>query len=154
MGKKKNKKFGKEFKKTLRKSRKNKSNKLIYAVAAGLGIILIVALILTIGGDKKPRDKEKLILDAIDYLERNVRIKDIKIIPEENKVVLMFDIETTAGSKKDIDFKKIARYAGMRISHELQDEEIKVLLSEIKKKEKDYLIIVKNGSIISEQQLE
>ena len=48
----------------------------------------------------------------------------------------------------------MARYAGIRISHELKDEEGNVQLSEIKKKEKGYLITVKNGKIIREKELD
>lgn len=152
--KKKKQKFKKEFKKTLRGARRGQSNKMIYAVAAGLGLIVIVALILVFVGDKTPPDKEKAMLNAVDYLQKNYTIKEIKAVPEENKVILTFDLNTISGSKKDVDFKKMARYAGIRISHELKDEEINVLLSEIKKKEKDYLITVKNGKIIGEKELD
>ncbi|MCK5057723.1 MAG: hypothetical protein KAT34_13770 [Candidatus Aminicenantes bacterium] len=151
--KKKKQKFRKELKKTLRRGSRGQSNKMIYAVAAGLGLIAIIAAILVLGGDKKPPDKEKLMLKAVDYLVKSYTIKEIKALPEENKVILTFDIETVSGNKKDVDFKKMARYAAIRISNEFRDEEINVLLSEIKKKEKDYLIIVKNGKIISEKQL-
>jgi hypothetical protein len=127
---------------------------LIYAVAVGLGIILLVWIILTISGDRKPRDKEKIILNSISYLKRVASIRDIKVFPRENKVVLIFDREATAGDKADVDFRKMARYAGMRISNELKKEEIKVLLSEVRKKEKDYLVTVKDGGIVSERLLE
>ena len=61
MGKKKRKKkFGKELKKTLRGARKTRSNKLIYAVAGGLALLLVVALVLTLLSDKKPQDKETM----------------------------------------------------------------------------------------------
>lgn len=152
--KKKKKKFGKELKQTLRGARKTSSNKLIYAVAGGLTLLMIVALVLTLLSDKKPQDKETLILDAVDYLKKVANITEIKAVPEENKVVLIYDIQTTAGSKKDVAFKKIARFAGVRVSNELKGEEVKVLLSELKKKEKDYLITVKNGTVISEETLE
>ncbi|MCI0470215.1 MAG: hypothetical protein L0Y73_00990, partial [Candidatus Aminicenantes bacterium] len=147
-------KFRKELKKTLRRNQTIRSNKLIYAVAIGLAIILFIWIISTIGGDKKPRDKEKIILNAISYLKRVVSIRDIKVFPRENKVVLIFDSEATAGGNADVDFRKMARYAGMRISNELKREEIKVLLSEVRKKEQDYLVTVKNGGILSERLLE
>jgi hypothetical protein len=147
-------KFRKELKKTLRRNQTIRSNKLIYAVGIGLAIILLVWIILTIGGEKKPHDKEKIILNSISYLKRVASIRDIKVLPAENKVVLVFDIEATAGGKSTLDFKKMARYAGIRISNELKTEEIKVLLSEIRKKEKDYLVTVKDGSIISDRELD
>ena len=152
--KKKKKKFGEELKKTLRGARKANSNKLIYAVVGGLALLLIAALLITLLGDKKPQDKKTLILEAVDYLHKVANITEIKAVPEENKVVLVFDAQTTAGSKKDVDFKKIARYAGVRVSHELKDEEVKILLSELKKREKDYLVTVKNGEVTSEEILE
>lgn len=147
-------KFRKELKKTLRRNQTIRSNKLIYAVAVGLAIILLVWLILTISGDRKPHNKEKIILNSISYLKRIASIRDIKVFPGENKVVLVFDRELTAGGKAGTDFRKMARYAGMRISNELKKEEIKVLLSEIRKKEKDYLVIIKDGGIVSERLLE
>ena len=154
MAKKKKKKFRKELKKTLHRTKRGQSNKMIYAVAAGLGLIVIIALILVFTGDKKPPDKEKLMLNAVDYLERNYTIKEIKAIPEENKLVLTYDLNTVRGEPKDVDFRKMARYAGIRISHELKNKEVTVQLTEIKKKEKDYLIVVKNGEVIREKQLD
>jgi len=154
MAKKKKKKFRKEFKKTLHRTKRGQSNKMIYAVAAGLGLIVIIALIFVFTGDKKPPDKEKLMLNAVDYLERNYTIKEIKAIPEENKLVLTYDLNTVRGEPKDVDFRKMARYAGIRISHELKNKEVTVQLTEIKKKEKDYLIVVKNGEVIREKQLD
>jgi hypothetical protein len=151
---KKKKKFGKALKSTLRGARKNRSNKLIYAVAGGLALILIIAIMLTYMGDKKPMDKEKLILESVDYLENVAYIKELKVVPEDNKIILVFDIQTITGISRNVDLKKIARYAGVRISHELKGEEVKVLLTEIKKKEKDYLITIKNGAVIGEQELE
>lgn len=152
---KKKKKFGKELKKTLRGARKSKSNKLIYAVAGGLALIVIIAAILIVSGDKKPQDREQLILKSVKYLRKVAFIKDIKVVPQENKIVITFDAETTAGSNKDVtDFRKMARYAGIRVSNNIKDEEIKVLLKEINKKEKDYLVTIKNGEITGEQLLE
>lgn len=155
MAKKKRKtKLRKEIKKKLRRTHKLSSNKLIYAVAAGLAIVLVVFIIVATGGDRKPVNKEKLIMDTIDYLKKNSSITDVRSIPEENKGVIVYDSDMVDESKPNVDFKQMARFAGIRLSHELKDEEVKILLEEVNRKVKSYLVTVKNGEVIDEKLLE
>ncbi len=153
MAKKKKTKFKKELSKTLHNTKKNKSNKLIYAVGGGLALILIIFILVTIGGDKQPVEKEKLMLDTVSYLKRASGITDIKIIKEENQLTIFYDKQALIDNNRDMDFKKIARYAGILLSNKLGNEEVKVVLSDIDKNEKDYLIKVKEGAVSGEQQL-
>ncbi len=142
-----------ELKKTLRGRRKLDTNKLIYAVAAGLAVVLVIFVLVTIGGGSPP-NKEKLILDTIDYLKKNTSISDLQAFPEENKALIVYDSSMADESRQKVDFRQMARYAGIRLSNKIEDEEVQILLREIGKKEKDYLVVVKNSSIISETLLE
>jgi hypothetical protein len=72
----------------IKKINPEKSNKMIYAVAAGLGIILIVFFTLTIiggrGGDKKS------MASTLAYLKNTEGLAEIKTLDAEKKALIGF----------------------------------------------------------------
>ncbi|MCK4766660.1 MAG: hypothetical protein KAW12_30995 [Candidatus Aminicenantes bacterium] len=153
MAKKKKTKFKKDLKKTLRKSNKG-SNKLIYAVGGGLAIVLIIFVIVVTGGDTKPVDKEQAMLDSIDYVAKVTGIVEVKALPEEDKIIIVYNTNAVEDIRNKPDYKQIARFAGIRVWNELHPEDVNVLLTEVDKKEKDYFVVIKDGSVVSEQLLD
>ena len=152
MAKKKKSKLWTEFNKSIRNTHKRKSNKLIYAVAGGLVIVLLIFILVSTGGDGAPVNKEKLIIDTTDYLKKNTSITDIVAVPVENKAIVNYDTSLVDDSQKDIsDFRLMARYAAIMLSNKIKDEEVQILFREDNNKEKPYLAVAKNGEILREQ---
>jgi len=137
----------KKFKK---KVNPEQSNKMIYAVVAGLAILIIVFLFFTIRSDTVV-DKNELMSKSLKYLKKTDGIKELKIFPEENRVIIIHDRITK--QNKNQDFPKIALYAGIKCSHKLGEEELTVLLCEYKEDNKVYSVVLKDGRIVSEKLL-
>jgi len=155
MAKKKKSKLRTEFNKSIRKTHKHKSNKLIYAVAGGLAIVLLIFILVSTGGNDIPPDKEKLILETTEYLKKNTSITDIVAVPEENKAIVNYDSSLVDDSQKNLsDFRLMARYAAIMLSNKLEDQEVQILLKEDNNKEKPYLAVAKNGNILRDQVLD
>jgi hypothetical protein len=137
----------KKFKK---KVNPEESNKMIYAVVAGLGLLIIIFLYFTIKSDTAG-DKNELMVESLKYLKRTDGIKELKILPEENRVIIIHDRITE--QNKNLDFPKIALYAGIKCSHKMGEEELTVLLCEYNEKNKVYSVVLKDGRIVSEKLL-
>jgi hypothetical protein len=137
----------KKFKK---KVNPEQSNKMIYAVVAGLAILIIVFLFFTIRSDTVV-DKNELMTKTLKYLKRTDGIKELKILPKENRVIIIHDRITE--QNKNLDFPKIALYAGIKCSYEMGEEELTVLLCEYNEKNKVYSVVLKDGRIVSEKLL-
>ncbi len=137
----------KKFKK---KVNPEQSNKMIYAVVAGLGILIIVFLFFIIRGDTVV-DKNELMTKSLKYLKRTNGIKELKILPKENKIIIIHDRITE--QNKNQDFPKIALYAGIKCSNKLGEQELTVLLCESKEENKVYSVVLKDGRIVSEKLL-
>jgi predicted butyrate kinase (DUF1464 family) len=137
--------MGKVKKKFKKKVNPEKSNKMIYAVVAGLAILIIVFLAFTISKDTVT-DKPELMNSTLKYLQTTPGVLELKTLPEENKVMIIYDRYT-----ENMDFRKIARYAGMKLSHKLGDQELTVLLCEDKEENSVYSVIVKDGRVVDEK---
>lgn len=137
--------MGKAKKKFKKKINPEKSNKMIYAVVAGLAILIIVFMVFTISKETVT-DKPKVMDNTLKYLETTPGVLELKPLPEENKVIIVYDRYT-----EDRDFQKIARYAGIKLSHKLGDLELTVLLCEDKEENSVYSIVVKDGRVVNEK---
>ena len=137
----------KKFKK---KVNPGQSNKMIYAVVAGLAVLVVVFLFFIIMGDTVV-DKNELMTKSLKYLKRTDGIKELKILSEENRVIIIHDRITE--QNKNLDFPKIALYAGIKCSHKLGEEELTVLLCEKNEKNKVYSVVLKDGRIVNEKLL-
>jgi hypothetical protein len=137
--------MGKKKKKILRKINPEKSNKMIVAVAIGLVMLFALFLFLLIRGGE-PGDKKAFMESALDYLKRTEGVIDVVVIPEENRVKLIYD----ALDRKD--FRKIARFAGMKVSLKLKKIPMEIALYRENQSVPEYLVVLKNGEIIRESQ--
>jgi hypothetical protein len=95
-----------------------KSNRLIWAVAAGLAVVFAAVFILTGLQRKQPTDRKALMLDTLAYLKRIPGIITILPDPEAGRVTLVYD------GNFEGDFPKIARYAALRLSGKMDDVEL------------------------------
>jgi len=124
----------------IKKINPEKSNKMIYAVAAGLGVVLIVffTLIITSGG--KGGDKKSLA-SILAYLKNTEGLAEIKTMDAEKKALIVFNSD----SKNAGNFEKIAYYAALRLSRHWPDCEVQLaknIATQIV-----YSVRVKNGAI-------
>jgi len=127
----------------IRKINPEKSNKMIYAVAAGLAVIILVFL-LSIVFTNSSGDKKQALQKTLAYLKNTEGLVEIKTIETENRVVIVFNSD----SKNAKNFEKIAHYAAIRLSYKLPDCQVQLaknLATQIV-----YSIQVKNGAIASE----
>jgi hypothetical protein len=122
-----------------------KSNKMIYAVAGGLALLAIAFLLVTISKDKVT-DKPQLMENTLKYLRTSEGVMELKLMPVENKVIIVYDPRT-----KNKDFAKVVRYAGIKLSNKLPDQELTILLGADKAENIVYTVVFKNGDIINEK---
>ena len=117
-----------------------KSNRMIYAVAAGLLVVVIVFFILTITGSKSGG----LPADALAYLKRTEGLIKLQVFDTEKKALIVFNSD----SKNAGNFEKIAYYAAVRLSRFWPD--CRVLLAKNLETQIVYEVRVKNGDIAGE----
>ncbi|MDQ1350432.1 MAG: hypothetical protein QG657_734 [Acidobacteriota bacterium] len=122
-----------------------KTNKMIYAVAGGLALLAIGFLLATISKDKVT-DKPQLMENTLKYLRTSEGVMELKILPLENKVIIIY-----ASNTEHKDFAKIVRYAGLKMSNKLGDEEFTIVLCADKAENVVYTVVFKNGEIVSEK---
>ena len=117
-----------------------KSNKMIYAVTAGLGIVLVVffALTITSGG------AGKLPADSLAYLKGTEGLVETRILDAEKKALIVFNSD----SKNAGNFERIAYYAAVRLSRHWPD--CQVLLARNQAAEIVYEVRVKGGAVAGE----
>jgi preprotein translocase subunit SecF len=137
----------KKFKK---KINPEQSNKMIYAVVAGLILLVAVYLFFTIKSDTVV-DKKELMQDTLEYLKTTDDIRDVKVLPDQNKVVIVHETITKQNEYKD--FPKIARYGGLKLSNKLGEEELTVVLCETTEKNPVYSVVLKGGRVVSDKSL-
>jgi hypothetical protein len=127
----------------IRKVNPEKSNKMIYAVAAGLAVILIaffMSILFTGGG---AGDKKQALQKTLAYLKSTEGLVEIKTVEAENRVVIVFNSD----SKNAGNFEKIAHFAALRLAYKLPD--CQVQLARNQATQIIYSIRVKNGAIAS-----
>jgi len=139
--------MGKKKKKLRKKINPEKSNKMIYAVAAGLALLIVIFLIFTISKEKVV-DKNELMTKTLDYVKKQGGIKELKLFPDESKVIIVYDPFV---QKKN--FRTIARYAGVRLSNKWGEEPLIVVLCENEEANKVYSVVLSDGRVIDEKEL-
>ena len=136
----------KKLKKQLRKKiNPEKSNKMIYAVAAGL-IILFAAIFFLSTGGETPENKKAVMESILAYLKKTEGISNLVLDTETNKVKLYY-VQDSREAKK-IDYKRITKFAGIKLSNKLKDEKFSFQLIDYKKKDLQLTMIFQNGKVI------
>ncbi len=139
--------MGKLKKKFKKKVNPERSNKMIIAVAVGLVIVFLILYIAFAGSggvvDKK--DKKAVMEHALKYLKKGQGVSQLNFIPEQNKVIIVYD-----ESDEHLDFRTIARLAATRLSNDIIKEEVAIAL--IKRSDKaqkeSFIVFAKDGRVL------
>ena len=137
--------MGKKKKKLRKKINPEKSNKMIYAVAAGLTLLIVIFLVFTISGEKVV-DKKDLMAKTLKYVKKIGGVKELKTFPDEGKVIIVYDPFVL---KKD--FQAIAKAAGQRLSNKWGEEKVTVVLCEEEEANKVYSVALSDGRVLEEK---
>ncbi|MCK5222079.1 MAG: hypothetical protein KAR14_10895 [Candidatus Aminicenantes bacterium] len=136
----------KKKKRLNRRINPEKSNKMILAVSGGL-LILFVTLFITSIGNDSIRDRKTLYKNTLSYINNIEGITDVESIPETNSVKIFYDPDPN--SRSMIDYKKMAVFAGVKLSNKLKGEKITFqLIKKISKKVK-LTFAVQDGKVVS-----
>jgi hypothetical protein len=127
----------------IRKINQGKSNKMIYAVAAGLGIVLIVFFALTITGGGSG-DSKQAMQKTLAYLKNTEGLVEIKTIENENRAVIVFNSD----SQNAKNFETIAHYAALRLAYKRHN--CLVQLAKNQAARIVYSVRIKDGAIAGE----
>ncbi len=124
----------------IKKINPERSNKMIYAVVAGLVVVLIIFFTLIIVSGSRGGDKKSLA-SILAYLKNTEGLVEIKTMDAERKAVIVFNSD----SKNAGNFENITYYAALRLSRHWPDCEVwpgKNIATQIV-----YRVRVKNGAI-------
>ncbi len=138
----------------MRKTKKNfkrkinpeKSNKMIYAVLFGLVIIFAVFFIL-VSGPEKVINKDALMKDTLDYLQKTEGISEIKFHPDKNRICFYYTHYSEKEKKKHPDYQRIVLFAGLKLSNRLPDEKIRIELIDNKSGKPDLILEFREGKV-------
>ena len=127
----------------IKKINRARTNKMIYAVAAGLAVVLIVffTLVITSGGKG---GSSPSMARSLSYLKNTEGLAAIKALDAEKRAIIVFNSD----SKNAGNFEKIAHYAALRLARDWPDCE--VLLAKNLVTEIVYEVRVKDGAIAGE----
>jgi hypothetical protein len=142
--------MGKKKKKLKRKINPEKSNKMIIAVVVGVVIVMaafFLIMILGSGSTTAPVDKAGLMKRQLKYLETTDGIAGVKYYPEQNKVVIIYE-----GYKENLNnFPKIVQAVGCKLSNQMGNEELTMVLAKDKEEHAIRSYTIKNGLILTER---
>jgi hypothetical protein len=117
-----------------------RSNKMLYAVAAGLGIVLLAFFIL----NSLNNNAGKLPADSLAYLKGTEGLVETRIRDGEKKALIIYNSD----SKNAGNFEKIAYYAAVRLARLWPD--CTVQLARNSAAQVVYEVRVKNGAVAGE----
>lgn len=135
----------KSIRKTLKKTvNTEKSNKMIYAIAAGIAILLLIFIIDSLG-DPEPKSKPELFKEKLEGLKTRKGAVHVKIDADKNTLRIVYD-----SGMGDKFTPKVFR-AVKALSLELKSLEISVILAEDTQNNIVRSYVMKNGEIIKDQ---
>ncbi len=126
----------------IRRINPGRSNKMIFAVAGGLALVLLAffALVILGGGKGGGRSMAK----TLSYLKNTEGLLEFKALESEKRVIIVYGSD----SKNAANFEKVAHYAAVRLAQHWPDCE--VLLAKNTAAQVVYEVRVKGGAIASE----
>lgn len=130
------------IKSKIRRINPQKSNKLIYAVAGGVALVLLVFFTLAILGGRKGSGRS--MAGILAYLKNTEGLIEVKALENEKQAVIVFNSD----SKNAANFEKVAHYAAVRLARDWPDCE--VLLAKNQAARIVYSVRVRNGAIADE----
>lgn len=126
----------------IRKVNPERSNKMIYAVAGGLAIVLLIFFTLIIVGARGGRGGS--MAKALGYLKNTEGLIAVKAMDGEKRALIVFNSD----SKNAGNFEKVAHYAAVRLSRDWPD--CQVQLARNRAERVVYQVLVRNGAVVSE----
>jgi hypothetical protein len=105
----------------IRRINPQKSNKLIFAVAGGLAIVLLIFFTLVIISGSRGGDRESMA-KTLAYLKNTEGLVAIKALDAEKRAIIVFNSD----SKNAGNFEKIAYYAALRLARHWPDCEVQL----------------------------
>jgi hypothetical protein len=105
----------------IRKINPAKSNKLIFAVAGGLAIVLLIFFTLVIISGGRGGDRESMA-KTLAYLKNTEGLVEIRALDAEKRAIIVFNSD----SKNARNFEKIAYYAALRLARHWPDCEVQL----------------------------
>ncbi len=119
---------------------------MIIAIGVGVMIIFTVLLLVILNPGEAPKNKTAVMDDTLEYLKKGEGILSLKTFPEENRVLVIYD----SYQEKKFNFVKIARYAAIKLSHQMGDLQVSLVLAKDSKDNPTYSFVLKRGRVISE----
>jgi hypothetical protein len=126
----------------IRKINPQRSNKMIYAVAAGLALLLLAFLALVILGNG--RGGGRSLAKTLAYLKNTEGLLEVRALENEKRAVIVYNSD----SKNAANFEKVAHYAAVRLSRFWPDCEVQLAQNSVQ--QIVYEVRVKNGAIAGE----
>jgi hypothetical protein len=127
----------------IRKINPERSNKMIFAVAGGLAVVLLAFFSLIIISGRRGGGHESMAR-TLAYLKNTEGLVAIQALDAEQRAVIVYNSD----SKNAGNFKKIAYYAALRLSRHWPDCEVQLarnLTTQI-----EYVVQIKEGAIVNE----
>jgi hypothetical protein len=127
----------------IKKINPQRSNKMIYAVAAGLAVVLIVffTLIITSGGKG---GGSRSMAKTLSYLKNTEGLIEIQAMEPLKRAVIVYNSD----SKNAGNFEKVAHYAALRLSRQWPDCMVQLAMN--RSDRIVYSVRVRAGSIAEE----
>jgi len=130
-------------KRSIRKINPEKSNKMIYAVVAGL--VLVFALFFwLLTSDSPPDDPQRMMEETLVYLDRTDGIIEIRADAADRQVEIVYDTNDPK------DFVKITRYAAILLSNRLKGSPVRVVLFRNNRQQRVYSVTTESGRVLEE----
>jgi hypothetical protein len=126
----------------IRRINPGRSNKLIYAVAGGVSLLLLFFLALVILGDR--RGGGRSMAGTLSYLKNTEGLLAVQPLEKEKRVLLVYNSD----SKNAGNFEKVAHYAAVRLARDWPDCE--VWLARNKADQVVFRVLVRSGAVAGE----
>jgi hypothetical protein len=126
----------------IRKINPGKSNRMIYLVAGGVALVLLVFFTLAILGGR--RGGGRSMAGILAYLKNTDGLLEVKTLETEKRAVIVFNSD----SKNAGNFEKVAHYAALRLSRDWPDCQVQLAKNQAARIV--YSVRVKNGAIADE----
>ncbi len=130
----------------IRRLHARRSNKLIWVVAGGVALVLLVFFTLVIIGGGAGRGDS--MAKTLSYLKNTEGLVEIKALDAEKRVIIVFNSD----SKNAANFEKIAYYAALRLAPHWPDCD--VLLARNSAEQVVYHVRVRFSEIIANEPVE
>lgn len=130
------------LKSKIRRLHSRGSNRLIWVVAGGVALVLLVFFVLVILGGGAGRGGS--LAGTLRYLKNTEGLVEIQALDAEKRVIIVYNSD----SKNAANFEKIAYYAALRLAPDWPDCE--VLLAKNQAAQVVYSVRIRNGAIANE----